>query len=70
MSWLFMIIPEFYNDTERDMLYYFILTNQLSHILYSRLLALLLFMFLCIRCMAARIYKNLSADLSLCLIIG
>ena len=37
MSWLFMVIPELYNDVGNDMFYYFTLTNQLCHILYSRL---------------------------------
>ena len=37
MSWLFVIIPEFYNDVGNDMFYYFTLTNQPCHILYSRL---------------------------------
>ena len=34
MSWLFIIIPEFYNDVGDDMFYYVTLANQLSHILY------------------------------------
>ena len=34
MSWLFMIIPEFYNDVGNDMFYYFTLTNQTCHTLY------------------------------------
>ena len=28
MSWLFMVIPEFYNDVGNDMFYYFTRTNQ------------------------------------------
>ena len=67
MSWLFMVIPEFYNDVGNDMFYYFTRTNQLCHILCPHDCKIwLLFMFLFIRYVAARIYKNLSGDLSRC----